>query len=242
MRPGRFFGRRANAIQWRPTGGRRPSSREPPLSLLTLFFLKGVIAGVIIAAPVGPVGVLCVRRTIFEGPFYGFVSGLGAAVADALFGIVAAFGITVISDFLIGHQGWLKAVGAGFLLFIGARAIIGARDITPAPISGENLLGAFASTFFLTVTNPITILAFAGVFAAAGLSGEEATWGRAGMLVAGVFAGSLAWWFLLCAIAGGVRHLVQEIHLVWVSRTSGLILVAFALFLVLTMTPWSPLD
>lgn len=201
-----------------------------------------MIAGVVIAAPVGPVGVLCVRRTIFEGPLYGFVSGLGAAVADALFGIVAAFGLTVISDFLIGHQVWLKGVGAAFLFFIGGRAIVGARDATPTPISGENLLGAFASTFVLTVTNPITILAFAGVFAAAGLSGTEATWGGAGMLVAGVFAGSLAWWFLLCAVAGGVRHLVREIHLVWVSRASGAILVGFAVFLVLTMTPWSPLD
>ncbi|BBK33901.1 lysine transporter LysE [Allostella humosa] len=196
----------------------------------------------IIAAPVGPVGVLCVRRTIFEGPVYGFVSGLGAAVADALFGIVAAFGLTVISDFLIGHQGWLKGVGAAFLLFIGGRALLWERDSAPAPISGDSLLGAFASTFALTVTNPITILAFAGVFAAAGLSGEEATWGRAGMLVAGVFAGSLAWWFLLCAVAGGVRHLVREVHLVWVSRSSGAILVAFAFFLILTMTPWSPID
>ncbi len=220
---------------------RRQTRREQPLSLLTIFFLKGIIAGIIIAAPVGPVGVLCVRRTIFEGPVYGFISGLGAAVADAIFGIVAAFGLTVISDFLIGHQGWLKAVGAAFLMFIGGRAVLMARDTTPAPISGESLVGAFASTFVLTVTNPITILAFAGVFAAAGLSGAQATWGGAGMLVAGVFSGSLAWWILLCSVAGGVRHLVREIHLVWVSRTSGIILVAFALFLVLTMTPWSPL-
>lgn len=220
---------------------RRPFRRERPLSLLTAFFLKGLVAGIIIAAPVGPVGVLCVRRTIFEGPVYGFVSGLGAAVADAIFGIVAAFGLTVISDFLIGHQGWLKAVGAAFLIFIGGRAILMSRDTTPAPISGENLVGAFASTFVLTVTNPITILAFAGVFASAGLSGSQATWSTAGMLVAGVFSGSLAWWILLCGTAGGVRHLVREIHLVWVSRTSGIILVAFAFFLILTMTPWSPL-
>lgn len=199
------------------------------------------MAGIIIAAPVGPVGVLCVRRTIFEGPVYGFVSGLGAAVADAIFGIIAAFGLTVISDFLIGHQGWLKAVGAAFLMFIGARAILMSRDATPAPISGESLAGAFASTFLLTVTNPISILAFAGVFASAGLSGAEATWATAAMLVAGVFSGSLAWWLLLCGTAGGVRHLVREIHLVWVSRTSGIILVGFAFFLILTMTPWSPL-
>ncbi|MCC7271356.1 MAG: LysE family transporter [Alphaproteobacteria bacterium] len=182
------------------------------------------------------------RRTIFEGPVFGFVSGLGAAVADAIFGIVAAFGLTVISDFLIGHQRWLKVLGAAFLLFIGGRALIGARDTTPTPISGESIVGTFASTFVLTATNPITILAFAGVFAAAGLSGEAATWGAAGMLVAGVFAGSLAWWLLLCSVAGGVRHLVNELHLVWVSRVSGIILVACAAFILLTLTPWSPLD
>lgn len=194
-----------------------------------------------IAAPVGPVGVLCVRRTLFEGSIFGLASGLGAAVADALFGIVAAFGLKVIADFLIGNQHWLKLVGAGFLLVIGIRAIIGARDSTPTPISGESLVGAFASTFVLTVTNPLTIIAFAGIFAAVGLTGAEATYGAAAMLVGGVFAGSLAWWLLLCIVAGGLRHLVREIHLVWISRASGGILVVSALFILLTMTRWSPI-
>jgi len=191
----------------------------------------------VIAAPVGPVGVLCVRRTLFEGPAFGFASGLGAAVADAVFGLIAAFGLTIVSDFLIDQQHWLKLVGGLFLLTIGLRGLV-APDASPAPIAGERLFGAFASTFVLTVTNPITIIAFAAVFAAAGLTGAAATTAAAGLLVAGVFAGSLLWWLLLCLVAGFFRSSAQAVHLVWVSRASGAILVACAVFILLTLTPW----
>src|SRR5260370_37463252 len=91
--------------------------------MLLVFFLKGIMVGIVIAVPVGPVGVVCVRRTIFEGKLAGFVSGLGAATADAVFGIIAGFGLTVVSDWLLGYQEWLWAARAGFLLIIGGRAV-----------------------------------------------------------------------------------------------------------------------
>lgn len=193
--------------------------------MLLVFFLKGVAVGMVIAVPVGPVGVLCVRRTIFEGSLFGFVSGLGAASADTIFGIIAGFGLTVVADLLLDFQSWLRAVGGVFLLYLGAAALRHRADrLEPQEKSAENLFGAWFSTFFLTITNPVTILAFLGIFAAVGFTGEEATLSGAGMLVAGVLCGSLVWWLGLSLGAGWFRKSFREIHLLWLNRASGAIL------------------
>ena len=179
-----------------------------------------------VAVPAGPVGVLCIRRTIFHGRLSGFASGLGASTADAVFGIIAGFGLTVVSDLLLGYQDWLRLGGAGFLLYIGLRAL------TAGPIEGEQserdpegLLADYASTFVLTITNPITILAFLAIFAGIGFSGSEATLGRAAILVLGVWLGSLSWWAALAFGAGMMRLSLDRDHLVWINRASGGILV-----------------
>jgi threonine/homoserine/homoserine lactone efflux protein len=194
--------------------------------MLLAFLLKGVLVGIIIAVPAGPVGVLCIRRTIFQGRLAGFASGLGASTADAVFGIIAGFGLTVVSDLLLGYQDWLRLGGAGFLLYIGIRAF------TAGPIEGEQseqgpegLLADYASTFVLTITNPVTILAFLAIFAGIGFSGPQATVGRAGVLVLGVWLGSLLWWAALALGAGMVRPSFDRDHLVWINRASGGILV-----------------
>lgn len=190
------------------------------------FLWKGVVVGLIIAVPAGPVGVLCIRRTIFHGRRAGFVSGMGAATADAIFGIIAGFGLTFVSDLLLDYQEWLRLGGAGFLLLLGARAF------TTEPLAGtrsqrdpETLLADFASTFALTLTNPITILAFLAIFAGIGFAGEEATLGGAAILVFGVWLGSLLWWAALAFGAGMLRHSFRRNHLVWINRGSGGILV-----------------
>jgi threonine/homoserine/homoserine lactone efflux protein len=194
--------------------------------MLLGFLLKGMLVGLIIAVPTGPVGVLCIRRTIFHGRLAGFVSGLGAACADAIFCIIAAFGLSVISDLLLDYQEWLRLGGAGFLLFLGVTAL------TADPLEGtqhqrdpEDLLTDFASTFFLTLTNPITILAFLAIFAGIGFSGIQATVGTAVILVLGVWLGSLLWWAALALGAGAMRMSFGRQHLVWIHRGSGGILV-----------------
>jgi threonine/homoserine/homoserine lactone efflux protein len=194
--------------------------------MLLGFLLKGVLVGIIIAVPTGPVGVLCIRRTIFHGRLAGFVSGLGAATADAIFGIIAGFGLSVISELLLDYQQWLRIGGAVFLLFLGINAF------TSDPLEGtqnqrdpEDLITDFASTFVLTITNPITILAFLAIFAAIGFSGAQATLGRAAVLVLGVWIGSLAWWAALAFGAGAMRVSFDRRHLVWIHRGSGGILV-----------------
>ena len=193
--------------------------------MLLGFLLKGMLVGLIIAVPAGPVGVLCIRRTIFHGRLAGFMSGLGAATADAVFGIIAGFGLTVVSEWLLGYQDWLKVGGGALLLFIGMSAF------TADPLAGtqsqrdpESLLADFASTFVLTITNPITILAFLAIFTGIGFTGAEATLGRAAILVLGVWAGSLLWWAALAFGAGMLRLSFRRNHLVWINRGSGGIL------------------
>ena len=192
--------------------------------MLLAFFLKGIVVGLVIAVPVGPVGVMCVRRTILEGKVSGFVSGIGAATADAVFGVIAGFGLTVVSDWLIGYQQWVRVVG-GYLLYVGGSAFAAEppRELE-SESDPESLLRDFFSTFVLTVTNPITVLAFLGIFAAIGLSGTQATFGRASILVLGVWVGSLLWWLMLSVGMGHVRHSIEPRHLAWISRGSGAIL------------------
>jgi threonine/homoserine/homoserine lactone efflux protein len=193
-----------------------------PLQLL-FDLLKGVAVGIVIALPVGPVGVLCVRRTLFEGPSFGFVSGLGAATADTVFGIIAGFGLTIVRDFLLGYQDWFGAAGGLFLIAVGVKALVTRGDIEPEPVEDEALFGAYASTFALTITNPITILAFAGIFAKVGV-GEAIGYLDTALLVGGVFLGSLLWWLGLSFGIAGLRRAAGAVRLVWLNRISGGIL------------------
>lgn len=192
--------------------------------MLVAFFLKGVAVGIVIAVPVGPVGVLCVRRAIFEGSVAGLVSGLGAATADAVFGIIAAFGLTFVADWLLGYQSWLRAAGGCYLVGLGGWAFLAGPRPAAKHRDRESLLGDWASTFALTLTNPITIVAFLGIFAALGLGGPNASFGRAAILVLGVWVGSLAWWLLLCFAVARLFRSVAPRGLAWINRGSGLIL------------------
>lgn len=203
--------------------------------MIVAFLLKGIAVGIIIAVPVGPVGILCVRRTIFDGRLAGLFSGLGAATADAVFGIIAAFGLTVVSDAMLGYQDWLRAGGAGFLLYVGSAALLSQPQVDPPPRQRETLVRDYASTFALTLTNPITILAFLGIFAGIGFTGAEATLARAGFLVLGVWIGSLMWWLSLIFGAGLFLGSFHQRHLAWINRGSGGILVLSGVALIGTL-------
>jgi threonine/homoserine/homoserine lactone efflux protein len=193
--------------------------------MFVAFFVKGVVVGLIIGVPVGPVGVLCLRRTLFEGRLAGLVSGLGAASGDALFAAIAGFGLSAVSNWLLGYQDWLRFAGACFLFYIGGNALwrepqqrLGRRR------DPEGLVRGFVSTFVLTITNPVTILAFVGIFASLGLAGGHATFGLTGAMVFGVWLGSLSWWLLLSLGAGLLRGSPDSRALLWINRGSGGIL------------------
>lgn len=203
-------------------------------------FIQGLIIGFSIAAPVGPIGILCIRRTLAEGRRSGFVSGLGAATADAVYGCIAGFGLTFIATFLIEQSQWLRLIGGGFLLYLGIRTFLSRPlpvDNSSSSLDGNvNLPGNYLSTFFLTLTNPLTILSFAAIFAGLGVgSTSSGDYASAVILVAGVFLGSGSWWFLLSGIVGLVRQRFNPNYLVWVNRISGLIIIIFGVVAIVSL-------
>jgi threonine/homoserine/homoserine lactone efflux protein len=191
--------------------------------------------GFSIAAPVGPIGVLCIRRTLAEGRSSGFVSGLGAATADGIYGCIAGFGLTFISRALVDRQGWLRVVGGAFLCYLGIKTLLTRPAERPASIGGTGLVGAYASTFLLTLTNPMTILSFVTVFAGLGIGDAGGDYASALALVLGVFTGSAAWWFLLSGGVSLLRAKFSTQALRWVNWVSGAIIVGFGLLALLSL-------
>lgn len=201
-----------------------------------LFFLKGLIIGVIVAAPVGPVGVLCVRRTLTHGRMTGFISGIGAASADVIFGAIAGFGLTAVTQFLLENRFWIQLVGSLLLFFLGYQAF---RSKPPQSTNGNNnksMLSAFTSTFLLTLTNPLTVFSFMGIFAVVGVD-ETYNMISALILVAGVFLGSVVWWLSISMGISLFRHRFKLQSLVWINRISGFLLIGFGILIVLDL--WS---
>jgi threonine/homoserine/homoserine lactone efflux protein len=198
------------------------------------FLLKGLAIGFSIAAPVGPIGVLCIRRTLTEGRASGLVSGLGAASADAIYGCIAGFGLTFISNFLVGQQVWLRLIGGVFLCYLGLKTLLAKPAEQAALAKGNGLVSAYASTFFLTLTNPMTIISFAAIFAGLGLASTSVNYVSAGVLVLGVFTGSALWWLVLSGGVGAFRGKFNPHGLQWVNRISGAIITWFGLFVLLS--------
>lgn len=200
------------------------------------FFLRGLALGFSIAAPVGPIGVLCIRRSLRDGARSGFACGLGAATADALYGSVAGFGLTSVSGFLVSWQSWLGLLGGAFMCILGVRSFVAAPAVGTAVEDGPRLLSSYASTFLLTVSNPSTILSFVGVFAAFGLAGG-AGYGNATWLVFGVFLGSASWWLLLSTSVSAFKSQVTAGVMRAINFVSGSILVAFGICAILRSLP-----
>jgi threonine/homoserine/homoserine lactone efflux protein len=190
------------------------------------WMLKGMLLGFSIAAPVGPIGILCIRRTLSNGRAAGLVSGLGAATADAIYGTIAAFGVTFISSLLISQQNWLRLIGGVFLCYLGVRSFLSVAAVSTANLRAEGLGEAYVSTFILTITNPLTILSFAAVFAGLGLN-AGGNYASATVLVLGVFLGSALWWFTLSSGVSLFRSRFSPQGMRWVNRISGVIITTF---------------
>ncbi|MBI3238313.1 MAG: LysE family transporter [Flavobacteriia bacterium] len=194
------------------------------------YFIKGLIIGISVAAPVGPIGVLTIKRTLTEGRTSGFVTGMGAAMADTVYGIIAGCGLTAISSFLLTQAFWLKLIGGLFLLFLGVKSFRSKPPEKSAEIAGKGLFYNFISTFFLTVTNPSTILSFLAIFAGLGLGSSKTDYFSSLILVFGVFLGSALWWFILSFTVSFFRSKVTDNRLVWINRISGALITAFGLW------------
>jgi threonine/homoserine/homoserine lactone efflux protein len=197
------------------------------------YLIKGLIIGISIAVPVGPIGILCIRRTLSRGRMVGFLSGLGAATADGFYGAIAGFGLTFLVDFLIGKQIWLRLIGGAVLCILGAKTFLSKPAEQGTSVDGSSRWHAYLSTFFLTLTNPLTILFFVAVFAGLGIGTEGGHYLLAGILVSGVFTGSAMWWLVLSGFTGLLQKLLNPKRLQWLNRISGLIILGFGLFALL---------
>ncbi len=196
--------------------------------------LRGLIIGFSIAAPVGPIGVLCVRRTLSVGFAGGLVSGLGAATADAIYGVIAGFGLTVISNILINQQNIFRLVGGLFLLYLGVKIFFTKTALQNINAKDESFAGMYGSTFFLTLTNPVTILAFGAIFAGLGVVSDGGNYTSAVTLVLGVFIGSALWWVVLSAIVNLFRERFSIQSMRWVNKMSGIIIGVFGVVALLS--------
>jgi threonine/homoserine/homoserine lactone efflux protein len=199
-------------------------------------FLRGLIIGFSIAAPLGPIGVLCIRRTLADGRLPGLVSGLGAATADGIYGCLAVLGITAVADLLLHYQTGLRAAGGAFLCLLGVRTMLAAPPQSAPKISTNGLLAAYGSTLLLTLANPLGILAFGAIFAGLGLAGT-ATSASAVALVAGVFSGSALWWWLLTTTVSWLRGRITRNLLIRVNRGAGVAITVLGLAMALAAVP-----
>jgi threonine/homoserine/homoserine lactone efflux protein len=191
---------------------------------------RGSVLGFSVAAVVGPIALLCIRRTLSDGFTVGFVSGLGAATADASYAAIAGFGVSAFASLLVDQRVWLRVVGGVFLVYLALRTVRAAPADRSAPAtpSGLRVVGAYASTLALTLSNPMTILSFAGIFAALGLGSLEApSTASALVLVVGVFGGSAAWWLVLASLTARLRSRVTPRWLRVVNVASGAVLLVF---------------
>jgi threonine/homoserine/homoserine lactone efflux protein len=196
--------------------------------------LKGIIIGFALALPVGPIGILCIRKTLADGHLPGMIVGLGAATADAIYGCVAAFGLTYVSELLVTQQVWLRLIGGAFLCYLGIKTFLARPMEASATTNGRGLLRSYVSTFLLTLTNPLTIFAFVGVFAALGFRNGELGYGTASTLVFGVFLGSSLWFFTLSYGVTHFRGKINSAGLGWVNRISGLLIIIFGIVAIIS--------
>jgi len=205
--------------------------------------LSGVVMGLIAAVPVGPVNLICIRRSFAFGPLNGFVSGLGAALGDGLFAAVTGFGLTWIAQLIEGYATVIELIGGAMMVWFGWRAFIAPPlprcvDDGKTDNGGTNLARAMLSTFALTITNPATLLFFTGMFAGlGGLTGGAGSFNDAGFVVAGVVAGSGGWWLALTTVIGLFHAKIDEKAMKAINRVSGVLVVLFGL-VVLVHLAW----
>ncbi len=197
-------------------------------------FIRGLLIGLSVAATIGPMAILCIRRTLAHGRLAGLATGLGVATADGCYGAVAGFGLAIVSDLLLAQRVWLRLVGGLFLCYLGIKTLRAAPASRAAAARGSTPFRAYASALALTLTNPLTILLFAAIFAGLG-GGAGNAYGATAALVLGVFIGSALWWVILTSVVATLRGRVTPRGLLQVNRASGTLILAFGLFALLSL-------
>lgn len=199
------------------------------MTTLLPLFVRTFVIGVAVAAPVGAMGMLCIQRTLERGRSSGFATGLGIAMADGTYASVAAFGVAAVSATLVSWQLPVRLAGGALLIVLGVRSLRAQRVVPPARTQADerrSLLALWASAYGLTLTNPMTIMAFGAVFASAGLAAQPGV-ASAAIATVGVALGSLAWWVVLVSAVSVARAAASERLVAVAGRVSGIVVVAF---------------
>jgi threonine/homoserine/homoserine lactone efflux protein len=199
-----------------------------------VFFMRGLIIGFLIAAPVGPVGILCVNRTLSGGRMAGFVSGLGAVTGDGFYAAVAAYGVRFITSFLSANSVWFSLAGGIFLAAIGIKVALSKPVISGGQGKKSNLAEYYISAVMVTLTNPVTVVIFGAIFAALGLGSPGTGLLDATAIVAGIVAGAMICWFILSASVNALRTRFKDSVLLLFNRLAGAALMGFSLMVVLS--------
>lgn len=200
-----------------------------------LLFAEGILVGFLVAVPVGPVAVLCIRRTLAHGRTSGYVSGLGAATADGLYAAIATFGLTSVGDILLHEQFWLRVIGGIVLVLMGVKTYFAKMRRKTVDGENETLVRDYFSTLLLTLTNPMTIIAFAAIYAGLGLSAITGNYVSATLLFLGTTVGSALWWILLAELVVDFRPSCDHCVLLWINRIAGVAIACFGLLALLSV-------
>lgn len=199
------------------------------IRMLTIF-LQGLMIGFSLAAPVGPMAMLCIQRTLLQGLSFGLLTGIGIAVADGVYGLIAVLGLTAISDFLIAYRCVLGVSGGLFLVWLGIKTLrVPAKQVGSLDASITGRLSAFSSAFMLTLTNPITILTYIAIFSSMAIATDGSHLSGL-VLIAAILAGSFGWWVFLCGLVSMAKHRLSSTTMHWINMGSGIVLVAFGLY------------
>jgi threonine/homoserine/homoserine lactone efflux protein len=205
--------------------------------------IEGAAIGFLIAVPVGPAAVLCIRRSITVGAVAGYMTGIGAALGDAVFGAVAAFGLSIVEQFVIEREKWLLGIGGIGLVIMGWVTMRHLPRTVGDPVADDRehrIATHFhyaSSSFFITVFNPLTVMAFGAAFAGRNLAGVGANLADAALLVAAVFCGALAWWAIICTASVSLRHRFTGLGLLWLNRASGAVILGFGMVALISLLP-----
>ncbi len=205
--------------------------------------IEGAAIGFLIAVPVGPAAALCIRRAIGVGAMAGYMTGIGAALGDAVFGAVAAFGLSFVVEFVARNEAWLTGVGGVILIVMGWTTMHHPVRSVGDPVTAdrEHRIAThfhyITSSFFITVFNPITVMAFGAAFAGRNLAGVGASLADAALLVGAVFCGALTWWVIVCTVAVSLRGRFTGTGMQWLNRIAGAVILGFGVVALVSLLP-----
>ena len=200
-------------------------------------FIKGIIIGLLISAPLGPIGIMCIQRTLNRGYMAGFVSGLGAAAADIIFAVIAGFGLSIIINFIEEKHLYFQILGGIFVLYIGYRIFSTnpVKQLRLQRLNKTRLSQDFASIFLLTISNPMAIFLFIAIMAALKVANDLLSFFELSTMISGIAGGAILWWFILASVANRFRQRIRLKSIWWLNKITGSVVFLFGLMVILSV-------